>query len=98
MHSTPINLSYRNFGAIPANLYSAKINNGLKCDYAAIDKALLTKIKYYVDSARQIARFSNSRHGNYKTFTIHAGLNEAPSMEQWDAIRPVEGLYSLQKI
>ncbi|HVX51504.1 MAG TPA: hypothetical protein VHB48_15180, partial [Chitinophagaceae bacterium] len=42
--------AYKNFGAVPENVYEGKINNGVKCNYGAIDDSLLAKAKYYVDS------------------------------------------------
>ncbi len=46
--------AYKNYGAIPESVYSGKKDSVSKYDYVEMDKALLEKAKYYV----------NSGHGN----------------------------------
>jgi bleomycin hydrolase len=44
--------AYRKFGAIPQKVYSGKKDSTSKYDHREMDKALLDKVKYYVNSGR----------------------------------------------
>ena len=44
--------AYNNFGAIPQTVYSGKKDSTAKYDQSDMDKTLLNKVKYYVNSGR----------------------------------------------
>ena len=44
--------AYKNWGAIPQTVYSGKKDSTSKYDHGEMDKALLEKVKYYVNSGR----------------------------------------------
>jgi bleomycin hydrolase len=44
--------AYKNYGAIPQTVYSGKKDSASKYDHKDMDKALLEKVRYYVNSGR----------------------------------------------
>jgi bleomycin hydrolase len=44
--------AYKNFGAIPQQVYSGKKDSAKRYDHGELDEALLEKVKYYVNSGR----------------------------------------------
>ena len=70
--------AYKNFGAVPENLYEGKTNNGVKCNYSVIDDSLLARVKYYVDSGFGIQMTSEEYRQSIKNILIN-NLGAAPA-------------------
>ena len=70
--------AYKNFGAVPENLYEGKINKGLKCNYSAIDDSLFTKVKYYVDSGFGIKMTAEEYRQSIKNI-LNNNIGEPPA-------------------
>lgn len=69
--------AYKNFGAMPENLYDGKTNNGVACNYPALDDTLLATVKYYVSSGFGIKMTSEEYRGRIRNILI-SSIGAAP--------------------
>ncbi len=68
--------AYKNYGAIPQIVYSGKKDSTAKYDHGKMDKALLDKVKYYVESGRGTMTSEGYRKDIHEILTKTIG--EAP--------------------